>query len=84
MRFDTEGQYRIIGTTIADFIALAASRDEDDENGYGQPFAKVRKALVDAGFTVSASRDAIYERLPSREDGPAKYYSCERRSAPAD
>jgi hypothetical protein len=74
VRFDTEGQYSIIGTTIADFIALAASRDEDDENSYGKPFAKVRKALVDAGFKVSASRDAIYATLPSRDDGPAKHY----------
>jgi len=61
---DTEGQYSIAGTTIADFLAMAAQEDDFDE---------VRTALVDAGFKVGKSRDAIYKTLDKVNDDPNEY-----------
>jgi hypothetical protein len=62
---DTEGQYAIAATNVADFIAISA----DDED-----FKETVKALVAAGFSPRKSQDAIWKTLDARKgDDPNEY-----------
>lgn len=56
VRLDTEGQYDLVAATIGDYLAI--STDADDFDVY-------RKALVDCGFVVADSPDAIWAALES-------------------
>lgn len=56
VRLDTEGQYDIVARTIGDYLAISLDHDEFDET---------RATLVNAGFTVRESPDAIWESIES-------------------
>ncbi|MEO8700123.1 MAG: hypothetical protein ABI867_08770 [Kofleriaceae bacterium] len=59
VRLDSEGQYELVATTVGDFLAIAADQDR---------FAEHRRSLVDAGFTVAASRKLIWQTLDTLDD----------------
>jgi hypothetical protein len=62
---DTEGQYSIAATNVADFIAISA----DDED-----FDDTVEALVAAGFTPRRSQNAIWKTLEALgDDDPNEY-----------
>lgn len=56
VRLDTEGQYDLVAATIGDYLAISADADD---------FGVYRQALVDCGFTVADSPDAIWAALES-------------------
>jgi hypothetical protein len=56
---DTEGQYSIAATNVADFIAISVEEDE---------FEDTVKALVAAGFSPRKSQDAIWKTLDALDD----------------
>lgn len=56
VRLDTEGQYELVACTVADYIPVSVDEDE---------FANAREVLMDAGFEVSESRDAIWNSVPN-------------------
>jgi hypothetical protein len=63
VRLDTEGQYRLIAATVPDYLAISVSEGE---------FAGTRQTLIEAGFSVSSSREAIWHALESFDD-PNEY-----------
>ena len=63
VRLDTEGQYALVARTIGDYLLVSADHDEFDEN---------REALVEAGFKVSDSIDAIWGSIEESEE-PNEY-----------
>ena len=63
VRLDTEGQYRLIAATVPDYLAISVPEDE---------FAATKQTLIDAGFSVSSSREAIWHALESFDD-PNEY-----------
>ncbi len=54
VRLDTEGQYQLVATTVADYIAISV----DDED-----FEDARRALSEAGLAVRESHEAIWNAL---------------------
>lgn len=54
LRLDSEGQYDVVAATIGDYLRVSASGDD---------FAANRTTLVEAGFDVGPSPDAISEAL---------------------
>jgi len=64
VRLDTEGQYRIVAPTIADYLAIAMPEDE---------FASTREALTSAGFAVGFNPDAIWGAIDAIDDDPNSY-----------
>ncbi|MDX2093310.1 MAG: hypothetical protein SFX73_36035 [Kofleriaceae bacterium] len=59
VRLDSEGQYALVATNIGDYLAISTDEDDFDDN---------RVALITAGFTVAASRDAIWASVPDRDN----------------
>ena len=54
LRLDSEGQYDMVAATIGDYLLISASGDD---------FAANRTTLVEAGFDVASSPDAIWDAL---------------------
>jgi hypothetical protein len=63
VQLDSEGQYRLVAPSIGNYLAIASSEDD---------FARTRQVLLDAGFAVEASREAIWATL-ERYDSPNDY-----------
>jgi hypothetical protein len=64
VRLDTEGQYELLARSIGDFLAVADSEE---------CFKETRAELIAAGFTVSASRKAIWKAIGEPSDLPNQY-----------
>jgi hypothetical protein len=62
---DTEGQYSIVATNVADFIAISA--DDDD-------FDDTVEALVAVGLSPRRSQDAIWKTLDALGDDDPNGY----------
>jgi hypothetical protein len=61
---DTEGQYRIVAATVADFIAVSVDESE---------FSAAVEALLAAGFHPRKSPEAISDALAFGDDDPNDY-----------
>lgn len=73
VRLDTEGQYELVASSIGDYLCIAASDDDFDEN---------RKMVTKAGLAVSGSPDEIWEAIEDY-DSPNDYrhqlYNAQRK-----
>lgn len=73
VRLDTEGQYELVASSIGDYLCIAASNDDFDEN---------RKMVTKAGLAVSGSPDEIWEAIEDY-DSPNEYrrhlYNAQRK-----
>ncbi len=73
VRLNTEGQYELVASSIGDYLCIAASNDDFDEN---------RKMVTKAGLAVSGSPDEIWEAIEDY-DSPNDYriqlYNAQRK-----
>ena len=63
VQLDSEGQYSLVAATIPDYLAIAWSEEA---------FDRARVALMNAGFSVGASPEAIWQAVAS-SDSPEAY-----------
>lgn len=59
VKLDTEGQYALVAATVPDYLAMGIFRDGFDQR---------RVALIEAGFEVASSPDAIWATLEPFEN----------------
>jgi hypothetical protein len=64
VRLDTEGQYEIVATTIADYLLISAAEDD---------FSSIQKTLFSVGFSPSASVEIIWESIEGMRESVNKY-----------
>jgi len=73
VRLNSEGQYALVASSIGDYLCIAASNDDFDEN---------RKMVTKAGLAVSGSPDEIWEAIEDY-DSPNDYrlqlYNAQRK-----
>jgi len=64
VRLDTEGQYAIVATTIADYFLVSVPEDD---------FTAIQQTLFSAGFSPSPSIEIIWQSIESMRNSANEY-----------